>query len=211
MGGIPWRQEHIMTLRAEGKEHATTMQKIKIWKRSHSSPVTIFSLYANVYKHVYRDFTKGEKEYQDTICSEAKKGNGDRPWEVLYDYVVDPATSQPGEETSGVFPLTERTFSSAFLELMTAGKHILGPYRYYFVSYDLCRLVALLSVSEEILVRAKNSNRTTMRTFSNFNLLRGCCTLLPFPATLMSLCAPGEHYLTDLREWHCTSTSQQTW
>ena len=103
---------------------------------------------------------------------------------MLYDYVVDPATSQPGEETSGVFPLTERTSSSAFLELMTAGKHILGPYRYYFVSYDLCRLVALSSVSEEILVRAKNSNRTTMRMFSNFNLLRGCCTLLPCPSAL---------------------------
>ena len=32
-----------------------------------------------------------EKEYQDTIRSEAEEGNGDRPWEVLYDYVVDPA------------------------------------------------------------------------------------------------------------------------
>jgi len=37
------------------------------------------SLYANVYKHVYGDFTKEEKEHQDTICSEAEKGNGDRP------------------------------------------------------------------------------------------------------------------------------------
>ena len=75
------------------------MQKIKIWKRSHGSPVTIFSLYANVYKHVYGDSTKDEKEYQDTICSEAEEGNGDRTWEVLYDYVVDPAASQPSEET----------------------------------------------------------------------------------------------------------------
>ena len=74
-----------------------TMQKIKIWKRSHGSPVTIFSLYANVYKHVYGDFTKDEKEYQDTICSEAEEGNGDRPWEVLYNYVVDPAASQPDQ------------------------------------------------------------------------------------------------------------------
>ena len=55
------------------------MQKIKIWKRSHGSPITIFSLYANVYKHVYGDFTKDKKEYQDTICSEAEEGNGDRP------------------------------------------------------------------------------------------------------------------------------------
>jgi len=39
-------------------------------------------LYANVYKHVYEDFTKDEKQksqYQDTICSEAEEGNGDRP------------------------------------------------------------------------------------------------------------------------------------
>ena len=69
------------------------MQKIKIWKGSHSNPVTIFSLYAKVCKHMYGDFTKDEKEYQDTICSEAVEGNGDRPWEVLYNYVVDPAAS----------------------------------------------------------------------------------------------------------------------
>jgi len=43
---------------------------------------------------------------------------------VLYNYVV---VSQPSEETSGEFPLTEGTFASAFLELMTAGKHILWP------------------------------------------------------------------------------------
>ena len=34
-----------------------------------------------VYKHVYGDFTKDEKEksqYQYTICSEAEEGHGDR-------------------------------------------------------------------------------------------------------------------------------------
>ena len=36
-------------------------------------------------------------------------------------------------------------------------------------------------------LQAKNSNGTTMRTFSNFNLLRGRCMLLPFPSTLTSL------------------------
>jgi len=52
-----------------------TTQKIKIWKRFHSvrSPVTIFSLYVNVYKHMNGDSTKDKKEkansYQDTICS----------------------------------------------------------------------------------------------------------------------------------------------
>ena len=41
--------------------------------------------------------TKKEKsQYQDTICSEEEEGNGDRPWEVLYDS-------------------TEITFPSAFL------------------------------------------------------------------------------------------------
>ena len=90
-------------------------QEIKIWKCFHGSPITIFSLYANMYKHLYGDFTKDENEHQDTICSEAGEENSDRPWEVLYDYVVDPATSQPSEETSGAFPLTERTFPSAFL------------------------------------------------------------------------------------------------
>ena len=48
-----------------------------------------------MYKHVYGDFTKDEKEYQDTFCSEAEERYGDRPWEVLYDYVVNPAASQP--------------------------------------------------------------------------------------------------------------------
>ena len=47
----------------------------------------------NVSKHIYGDFTKDEKEYKDTICSEAEKENGYRPWEVLYDYVVNPAAS----------------------------------------------------------------------------------------------------------------------
>ena len=88
-----------------------------------------------MYKHVYGDFTKEEKEYQDIICSEAEEVHGDRPWAVLYDYVVDPASlasqagwrdydpaaSQPGEETSGAFP-----------QLMTAGKHILRPLRILF-------------------------------------------------------------------------------
>ena len=40
-----------------------------------------------MYKHVYGDFTKDEKEYQDTICSETEEGNCDRAWEVLYDYI----------------------------------------------------------------------------------------------------------------------------
>ena len=43
---------------------------------------------------MYGDFTRDEKEYQDTFCSEAEEENGDRPWEVLYDYVVDPAALQ---------------------------------------------------------------------------------------------------------------------
>ena len=74
-----------------------------------------------MYKHVYGDFTKDEKEYQDTFCSEAEERYGDRPWEVLYDYVVDPAASQT--ERGDLWGVS--TLPSAFLELMTAGKHVL--------------------------------------------------------------------------------------
>ena len=53
----------------------------------------------------------------------------------------------------------------------------------------------LCGVSVHVLVRvrvqAKNSNRTTVRMFSKFNLLCGRCTLLSFPSILMSLCTPG--------------------
>ena len=48
---------------------------------------------------------------------------------MLYAFVVDPAASQPSEETSGAFPLKEK---NAFLELMTSGKHILWPLRTLF-------------------------------------------------------------------------------
>jgi len=120
------------------------MPKIKIWERSHGSPITTFSLYVNVYKHMNGDFTKDKIEksqYQDTICSETEEGHGDRPWEVLYNYIVNPVASQPSEETSEVFPLMERTFPLAFMELVTAGKHILRPLRTIFVSYNnLCHL-----------------------------------------------------------------------
>ena len=85
------------------------------------------ALYANVYKHIYGDFPKDEKEYQDTICSEAEEGNSDRPWEVLYGYVVSPAASQPDWGDIWGIPLTERTLRQAFLELVTAGKHTLRP------------------------------------------------------------------------------------
>ena len=37
---------------------------------------------------------------------------------MLYDFVVDPAASQPSEETSGAFPLKEKkTFLLAFLRV----------------------------------------------------------------------------------------------
>ena len=143
-----------------------TTQKIKIWKRSYGSPVPIFSLYANVYKHVYKhmykhvygDFTKDEKEYQDTICSEAEEEYGDRSWEVLYDYVVDPAASQP------VCHTTNKPVSTSPV-LHTAGKHMhrLGmecnnyydttscEYRYWYkyaqaIDLGLWRLIAKLLI-----------------------------------------------------------------
>jgi len=33
---------------------------------------------------------------------------------MLYDFVVDPAASQPSEETSGAFPLKEKNFPFGF-------------------------------------------------------------------------------------------------
>ena len=47
-----------------------------------------------------------------------------------------------------------------------------------------------IHVFVHIRVRAYNSNRTTVRTFSNFNLLCGHCMLLPFPSALTLLCVP---------------------
>ena len=64
-------------------------------------------MHAYVYKHVYRDFTKKKSQYQDSIRSEAEEGNGDRPWEVLYDNITDSAASQPSEETSEAFSLMD--------------------------------------------------------------------------------------------------------
>ena len=64
----------------------------------------------------------------------------------------------------------------------------------------LVLLLVLCEVSVHVFVhvrvQAKNSNGTTVRTFSNFNLLRGRCALLPFPSTLTSLCAPDVTHLT---------------
>ena len=66
---------------AEGKG-GSVQRPHKRLKVDHGSPITTFSLYVNVYKHVNGDFTEDEKEtsqYQDTICCEAEEGNGDRP------------------------------------------------------------------------------------------------------------------------------------
>jgi len=119
-------------------------KRLKLWKCSHGSPVTILActrMCTNTWTETPQRTRKRKARYQDTICSEAEEGNGDRPWEVLYNYIVDPAASQPSEETSGVFPLMERTFPLAFMELVTAGKHILRPLRTIFVSYNnLCHL-----------------------------------------------------------------------
>ena len=53
-----------------------------------------------------------------------------------------------------------------------------------------------VQVFVHVCIQAKKSNRTTVRVFSNFNLLCDHCTLLPFPSAPMSLWAPGnrEYY-----------------
>jgi len=45
-----------------------------------------------------------------------------------------------------------------------------------------------IHVFVRICVQAKYSNRTTVETILNFNLLRGHCTLLPFSSAFTSLC-----------------------
>jgi len=49
-----------------------------------------------------------------------------------------------------------------------------------------------IHVFVHVRVQAKNSNGTTVRTFSKFNLLHGRCTLLPFPSALTSLSVQKE-------------------
>ena len=49
----------------------------------------------------------------------------------------------------------------------------------------------LSSLMDSKHVRAKNSNGTSVGTFSKFNLLRGRCTLLLSLPLLTSLCAPA--------------------
>ena len=61
---------------------------------------------------------------------------------------IQPLHSQ-SQETSGAFPLTERTLPSAFLELMTARKHILRLLWIPFcVSMIFATLLTLSSVNE---------------------------------------------------------------
>jgi len=144
------------------------------------------------YKHMYRDFTKDEKEYQDTICSEAEEGNIDRPWEVLYDYAVDPATSQPGRGDLWGISIHRKNSPFGF----SGVDDYWEAYPLTLTDTILCvtifaALLALSLVNESILVWAKDSNGTTVRTFADFNLLCGHRTLLPFPYALTSLCAPG--------------------
>jgi len=171
-----------------------TTQKIKIWKHSPTVVPLMFIAYTQMCTNVYGDSTKDEKEksqYQDTICSEAEEGHGDRPWEVLYDYVVHPATSKPSEDralwgisTHGKKKNSLRLFWSWWLLEYIS----FSPYGHYSVSYnDLCHLASAV-VDQWSNTCAKNSNG---RTFWNLNLLRGCCMLLPFHSALTPLCAPG--------------------
>ena len=69
-----------------------------------------------------------------------------------------------------------------------------------------------IHVFVHVCVQAKNSNGTTVRTFSNFNLLRGRCTLLPVPSALMSLCAPELYnWLAFHFNCPCTCTCHRVW
>ena len=77
---------------------------------------------------------------------------------------------------------------------MTAGKHILRPLRTQFRVFQrylpqkiFATLLVLYSVDEAICV----CEETTRNRGNIFNLLRGRCTLLPFPSALTSLCVPA--------------------
>jgi len=63
-------------VRAEGKGRnmQRPRKRLKFENVLTVVPLLFFSLYANVYKHMNGDSTKDEKEYQDTICSEAEEG-----------------------------------------------------------------------------------------------------------------------------------------
>ena len=63
---------------------------------------------------------------------------------------------------------------------------LVNPVLNYTVFLILCEVSVHVFV--HVCIQAKNSN---VGTCSNFNLLHGCCTLLPLPSALMSLCAPG--------------------
>ena len=134
----------------------------------------------------------------ETICSEAEEGNGDWPWEVLYDYVVDPAASQPGQgDLWDVF--THGNISPfIFWSWWLLGNISFSPHGYYFAA-----LLALSLVNEAILVWAKDSNGTIVRTFSKFNLLRCHCTLLPFQLSLVigNSCRNCRHALEVWTHW----------
>jgi len=126
---------------------------------------------------------------------------------MLYDYVIDPAASQPergnlwgvsthSKNKNSPFSGVDECWEAYLSALMDT---ILG------LTAILATLLVLLSVNEAILVRAKNSNGTTVRTFSKFNFLHGHCTLLPFPSALTSLCTPGDScggLILNIRWWH---------
>ena len=120
---------------------------------------------------------------------------------MLYDYVANPATSQP--ERGDLWDVSTHGKSSPFG--FSGVDDCWDTYPSDLTDTILClttilaTLLALSSVNEAILVRAKNSNGTTVRTFSNFNLLHGRCTLLPFPSALTSSCAPATRASTNTR------------
>ena len=66
--------------RVEGKGRSVQRPRKGLkFERSHGSPVTIFSLYNPTNGDSTKDEKKEKSQYQDTICSEAEEGNGDRP------------------------------------------------------------------------------------------------------------------------------------
>ena len=147
-----------------------------------------------MYKHVYGDFKKDEKEKASTGTPFVRSW-----WQTLRSAIQQLCRSSCftakrgdlwGISTHGI------TFPLSFLEVMTAEKHILWPLQtllcvlqrslppFYCCSRSMKQYTCMLKIV----------TRLPWECLQIFILLRGCCTLLPFPSTFTSLCTPGSSH-----------------
>ena len=134
-------------VKAEGKWRGVQRPHTRLkFECSHGSPVTIFSLYANLYKHVYGDFTKKKK--QERVPGHYLQwSRGRKRWQTLRSAV------RLGSRSSHFTPRVRRPLGCfhsqkelslwLFWSWWLLGNISFSPYGYYFVSYnDPCRLAS---------------------------------------------------------------------